>query len=62
MNCHPQCNDCNVVKNGNLKIYEIKLRAEYGDEAIDNLKSMARSGAKVTTAEIQEVIDKYKQE
>lgn len=59
INCHPQCNECNVVKGGNLKIYEQKLRAEYGDKAIDELKRWARSGNKVSSADIQEVIDKY---
>lgn len=60
MNCHPQCNDCNVTKHGNLIIYERNLRREYGNEAIDNLKTIARNGNKVTTADIQEVIEKYK--
>lgn len=60
MNCHPQCNECNVVKHGNLKVYEQKLRADYGDEAIDGLKQLAHSGNKVSQADIQEVIDSYK--
>jgi hypothetical protein len=59
MNCHPQCTECNVVKGGNLVVYEQRLRAEYGDEAIDTLKQLARSGNKVSLAEIQGVIDKY---
>lgn len=61
-NCHPQCNECNVEKGGNLIVYEQRLRREYGDEAIDNLKQLARSGNKFTLAEIQEVIDQYSQE
>jgi hypothetical protein len=59
VNCWPQCNDCNSVKHGNLVIYEKKLRAKFGNEAIDELKQLARSGNKVTSAEIQGVIDKY---
>lgn len=60
VNCWPQCNDCNSVKGGNLVIYEQRLRKQFGDEAIDELKQLARSGNKVTTAEIQEVVDQYK--
>lgn len=60
VNCNPQCNDCNVVKSGNLVIYEKKLRAQHGDEAINELKQRARSGNKVLRAEIQEVIDNYR--
>jgi len=59
INCHPQCNECNVVKGGNLKVYEIKLRAQYGDEAIDNLKQLAHSGNKVSQADIEEVIKRH---
>jgi 3-dehydroquinate dehydratase len=59
MNCHPQCNDCNVVKGGNLKVYEQRLRQEYGDDNIDALKAFAQTYLKVTELEIQLVIDKY---
>lgn len=61
LNCWPQCNDCNSVKGGNLVIYEQRLRKQFGDEAIDELKQYARSGNKVTTAEIGEVVEKYKE-
>ncbi len=60
MNCHPQCNDCNVTKSGNLKVYEKRLRVEYGDSAIDALKKRAKSGNKVTATDIQKVIDNYR--
>ncbi len=60
INCHPQCNECNVEKGGNLKVYEQKLRQQYGDDNIDALKHFARSGGKVTNVEIQLVIDKYR--
>lgn len=60
VNCWPQCNDCNVVKHGNLVIYEAKLRAQFGDEAIDELKELAYSMDKVTEADIVSVINKHK--
>jgi hypothetical protein len=60
VNCHVQCNECNVEKKGNLKVYELRLRQQYGDEMIDNLKREARAGGKVTLNYIQTVIDDYK--
>lgn len=60
INCHPQCNTCNVDKHGNLKVYELRLRAEYGDALIDGMKQLAHSGDKFTLADINEVINKYK--
>lgn len=60
VNCWPQCNDCNVVKHGNLKIYEQKLRARFGDEAIDELIALARSTEKTTEEDIIAVINRWK--
>jgi len=60
INCHPQCNECNVDKHGNLIVYEVLLRRDYGDLEIDKLKQFARSGKKVSQADIREVIDLYK--
>lgn len=60
VNCWPQCNDCNVVKSGNLVIYEAKLRAQFGDEAIDELIALARSTDKVREEDIASVIKKYR--
>lgn len=62
MNCHPQCHECNSVKQGNLIVYQRKLRSEYGEEAVDDLMKRARSGNKVTNQDIQAIIDKYKPE
>lgn len=60
VNCWPQCNDCNVLKHGNLIIYEAKLRARFGDDAIDQLIDLARSTDKVTEEDIANVIKKHK--
>lgn len=59
INCNPQCNDCNVVKGGNLEVYEKKLRTKHGDAIIDELIQRARSGNKFTTEQIREIVDKY---
>lgn len=60
LNCHPQCTECNVIKQGNLEVYQLLLRKEYGELAVDTLFEMARRGDKVTNLDIQEVIDKYR--
>ena len=60
LNCHPQCNECNVEKHGNLEAYEMWLRADYGDETIDMLKMAAIKGGKVSLMEIENVITEYK--
>lgn len=59
-NCWPQCNDCNVTRNGNLKIYEKKLRSQYGDDAVDAIYELSTSGTGVTEEELKELIKKYR--
>ena len=39
-NSRPQCNECNIHKNGNKKIFEENLRKEIGDERVDELYSI----------------------
>lgn len=60
INCHAQCNECNVEKHGNLVVYERLLRIQYGDSVIDDLKMTARSGDKVPLEYIESVINDYK--
>jgi hypothetical protein len=60
VNVWPQCKSCNQYKNGNLEIFERKLRAMFGDEAIDELIALARSTEKVTEEYIASVIKKHK--
>ena len=59
MNCWPQCNECNVVKNGNIPIYEKKLIAQHGRYDIEKLKELALSINKFTVMDIQDIIRKY---
>lgn len=61
INCNPQCNECNVLKGGNLKVYEQKLRAQYGDDTINGLKRLALSGGLFKQSDIQAIIDEYMQ-
>lgn len=59
VNVWPQCQDCNRHRNGRLEVYEAKLRAMFGNEAIDELVELAYSINKVSEADIREVIQKY---
>jgi len=60
LNCWPQCNDCNVNKHGNLKVYEVNLIDKFGKEAIEELKVLSRVSKKVFNYEIEELTKKYK--
>ena len=60
LNCWPQCNDCNVVKGGNLEVYERLLRAKYGDIAIDELRQLAQSSDKFSLGDIESVVERHK--
>jgi hypothetical protein len=60
VNVWPQCHDCNRYKNGNLEVYEKKLRAMFGDEAIDELIELAYVTEKVSEDEIKQIIKKYR--
>lgn len=58
-NCWSQCNTCNVEKHGNLEVYEKKLRALYGDDAVDGIYELSYSKNKVTEEDVKEIIKKY---
>lgn len=60
VNVWPQCNDCNVHKGGNLKIYERKLANMFGEIIIDALWDLANTNDGLTDSEIKEIIEKYK--
>ena len=38
-NAHLQCNDCNVIKGGNYKVYRAKFIEVYGQQAYDELEA-----------------------
>lgn len=60
INCHVQCPKCNIELGGNLEIYTRKLIDEYGQEAIDNLKSIVSRNEKVDNDVIEKIIKKYR--
>lgn len=60
LNVWPQCQECNREKSGNVEVFEAKLRAQFGDEAIDALIWLARSFQTVTDEDIKNIINLYK--
>lgn len=59
-NCWPQCNTCNVEKHGNLEVYEAKLVALYGQDAVDAIYELSTALEKITDEYIRNIINKYK--
>lgn len=61
VNCHLQCNHCNVVRHGNLDAYEKALDAKYGNGTAEMLKLESRFTFKMTKPEKQELLLKLKE-
>jgi len=59
INCQIQCRACNWLKQGNDVIFEKNLRAKYGDDKIDFLKSV--KSKKIHGFEFDVLIEKYQQ-
>lgn len=61
LNVWPQCNDCNVTKNGNLKKFEKKLIALYTQDAVDALWDVAHeNNGGIDDHDIDAIIKKYR--
>ncbi len=54
-NIRPQCLNCNVMKHGNLDVFERNLRAELGEKRFEALKFRARPTRKFTDLELMEI-------
>ncbi len=59
INIHCQCVYCNKFLSGNLGIYAERLIAEYGEEAIVELRQRANQIKKFTISELKDLINKY---
>lgn len=60
MNCSVQCVRCNVFLKGNYINYTMYMIDKYGREAVENLEIKSKSTVKITSVELQEMIDYYK--
>ena len=60
-NCRVQDYECNVVKNGNDKIFAQKLNEEAGYDIVSELKQESKKLTILSTAAINAIADHYKQ-
>ena len=60
-NLRPQCDGCNLFNHGALADYAVRLRAEIGDEAFEELNKRAHSGHKWNRADLEDMLAKRKQ-
>ena len=61
LNIHCQCVRCNKWLSGNSGIYAERLIAEYGEEAVAELREINKHEHKFTIIELQNLISTYKQ-
>lgn len=59
-NCRPQCKACNQCNDGNLGMFEVKLRYELGTGRFHELEALRRNLQKFARYELEEMIVKYK--
>lgn len=57
--CRPQCVECNRYKNGNLKVFEIRLKAELGEQTVENIRIKAKSVCKFTREDLEAIYTNY---
>lgn len=60
-NCHSGCYRCNVVLKGNYINYTLYMIDRYGRKAVEELEVKSLSKIKITTQEIKDMIENYKQ-
>lgn len=60
INLHCQCPRCNKFLSGNLGVYAERLIAEYGEDAIHNLRVQSQEIKKFTIDELEQIINKFK--
>lgn len=61
VNLKAQCSFCNRRKHGNSGVFAERLIAEYGEQAIIELRTRSEQIKKFTITELQELIETYKQ-
>ena len=58
-NVHVQCQRCNRHLGGNLKNYEAYMIGKYGREYIEELRTKARVGGKLTISQLLDICQEY---
>lgn len=59
-NCFPQCPECNELFYGRPQVYESILRNRLGDVEFERMVKRARKNTKLSEADIDALIEKYK--
>jgi len=59
-NIHPQCYRCNINLGSNGPEYFRYMQERYGDETIDELRTLSRTMLKLYTADYEEMIEEMK--
>lgn len=59
-NCHVQCLRCNVFLGGNYIPYTLYMIDRFGREQLDELERKSKLSTKITTVELTEMIERYK--
>lgn len=62
INCHAGCIKCNYYDNGNIEMYTINLKKEYGSDIVEKLVLKKNIGRKINQFEYKELIKHYSQE
>jgi hypothetical protein len=55
-NVRVQCYECNVIQQGNLQVFETKLKNEIGMERLNQLARKAKSLSKFSTLELHQLL------
>lgn len=59
-NLRVQCQQCNRTLHGNYESYYPKLRKELGEKRFNELWQIAKSGDRISTPELEAMLEKYK--
>lgn len=60
-NCRPQCVKCNMFSQGEQYLFGQKLKAEIGEEAVEEAIALSRKSVKYSKADLEYLIDLYKE-
>lgn len=60
-NVHPQCNECNGPKRGNMIQYTLFMEDTYGRDFVENLEIIKHESYKYTRSEAEEVLSEIKE-
>lgn len=60
MNCAPQCVGCNMFKQGEQYLFGLAIDANWGAGTADSLILKAKQTVKLSTADLEAIVERYK--